>query len=141
MTDFESMIIETFQQLDLNLPHFNFALSYLSDRIDEHNKENGFEDDRELLEWDRLAANARILSTRLAKISLLSIENGTMSKIKGELVECPNCNHCFDSDDTFEWKRDEDGSPTVECIKCPSCGTSTEFNQGICFDDFRVIEK
>lgn len=76
MTDFEKMIMETFWQLDIKPEHFSFALSYLSDKIDEHNKVNGFEDDIELLEWDRLAANARILSTQLAKISLLSIKNG-----------------------------------------------------------------
>ena len=38
-------------------------------------------------------------------------------------VRCPNpnCNHIFDSKETFSWRLDYDGFPTIEHLYCPKC--------------------
>lgn len=51
--------------------------------------------------------------------------NKDKKEIQGELVECPNCKHHFDSHDTFEWDLDANGHPTIEFLSCPKCGVAT----------------
>jgi hypothetical protein len=43
------------------------------------------------------------------------------------LVRCPSptCKHVFDSAETFSWKLDFDGHPTVEHLYCPKCWAGT----------------
>lgn len=46
-------------------------------------------------------------------------------EIQGELIECPNCKHEFDSHNTFQWLVDECGHPTIEYLSCPRCSVAT----------------
>lgn len=43
-------------------------------------------------------------------------------------TKCPNCEKLFDShaEGNFWWGPDEDNHPTVENMRCPHCGASTE---------------
>ena len=47
-------------------------------------------------------------------------------EIEGELIECPNCKHHFDSAETFQWLADELGHPIIEYLSCPRCNVATE---------------
>lgn len=57
-----------------------------------------------------------------------------MHKIDQLIIECPNCNHHFDHEETFSWGIDDNGHPTVEFLSCPKCYVATEpiFSCGIC---------
>ena len=72
MNDFDQMITETVEELGIDFLKFNVDLSILSDKIHTFCGTEGFETDKELETWNRLAYAARDLSTRLMKIELLT---------------------------------------------------------------------
>ena len=39
---------------------------------------------------------------------------------------CPNCEKTFVHDEEFVWTFDENQHPTIEFLRCPHCGISTE---------------
>ena len=68
-------------------------------------------------------------------LSTLKLDTAPENKeIEGELIECPNCGHHFDSAETFQWLVDESGHPTIEHLSCPCCNVATEpiFSCSIC---------